>query len=51
VALAGGCGTSVLEHVGYVPEPAFKDLTLRFQRACQRFFDQRDQRRRALAGS
>jgi len=37
-------------HVGFVPEPAFRDLTLRFQRACQRFFDQRDQRRRAMAG-
>jgi hypothetical protein len=37
-------------HVGFVPEPAFRDLTNRFQRACQRFFDQRDQRRRAMAG-
>lgn len=37
-------------HVGFVPEPAFRELTNRFQRACQRFFDQRDQRRRAMAG-
>jgi hypothetical protein len=37
-------------HVGFVPEPAFRELTSRFQRACQRFFDQRDQRRRAMAG-
>ena len=41
---------SAWTHVGYVPEPAFRDLTLRFQRASQRFFDQRDQRRRAMAG-
>jgi hypothetical protein len=41
---------SAWTHVGYVPEPAFRDLTSRFQRACQRFFDQRDQRRRAMAG-
>jgi hypothetical protein len=41
---------SAWTHVGFVPEPAFRDLTLRFQRACQRFFDQRDQRRRAMAG-
>ncbi len=41
---------SAWTHVGYVPESAFRDLTLRFQRASQRFFDQRDQRRKAMAG-
>jgi hypothetical protein len=41
---------SAWTHVGFVPEPAFRDLTLRFQRASQRFFDHRDQRRRAMAG-
>jgi hypothetical protein len=37
--------------VGFVPEAQARPLVQRFQRACQRFFDQRDQRRRALAGS
>ena len=41
---------SAWTQVGYVPDPAFRDLTLRFQRASQRFFDQRDQRRKAMAG-
>ena len=36
--------------VGFVPEAQARPLALRFQRACQRFFDQREQRRRALAG-
>jgi hypothetical protein len=37
--------------VGFVPEAQARPLVQRFQRACQRFFDQREQRRRALAGS
>jgi hypothetical protein len=36
--------------VGFVPDAQARPLALRFQRACQRFFDQREQRRRALAG-
>ena len=36
--------------VGFVPEAQARPLAQRFQRACQRFFDQREQRRRALAG-
>jgi hypothetical protein len=36
--------------VGFVPDSQARPLALRFQRACQRFFDQREQRRRALAG-
>ena len=36
--------------VGFVPDAQARPLSLRFQRACQRFFDQREQRRRALAG-
>jgi hypothetical protein len=37
-------------HVGFVPDAQARPLAQRFQRACQRFFDQREQRRRALAG-
>ena len=37
-------------HVGFVPDRQVRPLAMRFQRACQRFFDQREQRRRALAG-
>ena len=36
--------------VGFVPDAQARPLALRFQRACQRFFDHREQRRRALAG-
>ena len=36
--------------VGFVPDAQVRPLAQRFQRACQRFFDQREQRRRALAG-
>ena len=36
--------------VGFVPDAQVRPLALRFQRACQRFFDQREHRRRALAG-
>jgi hypothetical protein len=36
--------------VGFVPDAQARPLTVRFQRASQRFFDQREQRRRAVAG-
>jgi hypothetical protein len=36
--------------VGFVPDTQARPLAMRFQRACQRFFDHREQRRRALAG-
>jgi len=35
--------------VGFVPDAQVRPLAQRFQRACQRFYEQRDQRRRALA--
>jgi hypothetical protein len=35
--------------VGFVPESQARPLASRFQRASQRFFDQREQRRRAVA--
>jgi hypothetical protein len=36
--------------VGFVPDAQARPLAQRFQRACQRFFEHRDQRRRAMAG-
>ena len=36
--------------VGAVPEAVGRELEDRFQRACQRFFKQRDQRRKPSAG-
>ena len=41
---------SAWTQVGFVPDTQARPLAMRFQRACQRFFDQREQRRRALAG-
>jgi hypothetical protein len=41
---------SAWTHVGFVPESDGRPLASRFQRACQRVFDQREARRRQLAG-
>jgi hypothetical protein len=37
------------KRIGPVPEPVAKELSERFQRACNRFFKQRDQRRKPAA--
>jgi hypothetical protein len=41
---------SAWTHVGFVPESDARPLASRFQRACQRVFDQREGRRRQMAG-